>query len=351
MNIDAEKSQTIFRIVKRESPFVQIDKHVFEDPNLSFKAKGILGYLLSRPDNWSANVTDLINHSPDGEYAVRSGLKELIQNGYVVRRTERDEKKRIVRFVLEVYEEPFRDFLQVENRGDLFRDFLHVGNRDVNNNDLNNIKTPPTSDEREIQLVAKNRAALDDNEWGKKQYSALTFAEAEALYRKVRPNQFTLPRSDKFENAVYILLRYLELHKRDLDKAAEALRPFAREADRRGISPLNLCWLSEWAAAGEIPLPSRKNGNGGKNGNNMRHEPPPYPEQPEATTEEIELSNLHDTIRRQVIDTIGIDELRRRELNHELHEIYQSLFGENELYQRYQHLSKIVGEQHDGYLI
>lgn len=42
------------------------------------------------------------------------------------------------------------------------------------------------------------------------------------------------------------------------EAAAEALRPFATEADARGIRQTNLCWLSEWAAVGQIPKPGRK---------------------------------------------------------------------------------------------
>ena len=37
-------SETIFRVEKNaENPYVMIDKNVFEDTSLSFKAKGILG--------------------------------------------------------------------------------------------------------------------------------------------------------------------------------------------------------------------------------------------------------------------------------------------------------------------
>ena len=33
---------------------------------------------------------------------------------------------------------------------------------------------------------------------------------------------------------------------------------FAAEADARGIRPTNLCWLSEWAAVGQIPKQRNK---------------------------------------------------------------------------------------------
>ncbi|RCK72788.1 MAG: hypothetical protein ANABAC_1322 [Anaerolineae bacterium] len=175
---------------------------------------------------------------------------------------------------------------------------------------------------------------------GQETDNAPTYLDAEALYRKVRPNHITLPRSDKFEAAMGILAHYLRLHKGDVNAAAEALRPFAEEADRRGISPLNLCWLSEWAAAGQIPPPPRKQSRKGGNGHWI--EPlPPAPE-PEANPERDELWQLYDVLLERVEQTIGIDGIRKRELNEKLIDMYLSLFGEDELAKRYKYLDAIV---------
>ena len=75
---------------------------------------------------------------------------------------------------------------------------------------------------------------------------------AEALYRLVRPGHLTLPNSEQRTVALRVLGMYLQRY--DSPKAAaQALKPFAAEADARGIRPTNLCWLSEWAAVGQIP--------------------------------------------------------------------------------------------------
>ena len=42
----------VIRVQKRPSSFVMMDKSFLEDTRLSYKAKGILAYLLSKPDNW-----------------------------------------------------------------------------------------------------------------------------------------------------------------------------------------------------------------------------------------------------------------------------------------------------------
>ena len=55
-NLEDEKNKkTIFRVDKdKQNPYVIINKQVFEDPSISLKAKGVIGYLLSKPDNWIA---------------------------------------------------------------------------------------------------------------------------------------------------------------------------------------------------------------------------------------------------------------------------------------------------------
>lgn len=79
----------------------------------------------------------------------------------------------------------------------------------------------------------------------------------EALYRLVRPGHLTLPNSEQRTVALRVLGMYLQRHESP-QAAAQALKPFAAEADARGIRPTNLCWLSEWAAVGQIPKQRNK---------------------------------------------------------------------------------------------
>jgi hypothetical protein len=70
----------------KENPYAQIYKGLINDKKLSFKARGIASYILSKPDDWIVIISDLVNNSDgDGEKAVRSGLKELIDNRYMQR--------------------------------------------------------------------------------------------------------------------------------------------------------------------------------------------------------------------------------------------------------------------------
>ena len=80
---------------------------------------------------------------------------------------------------------------------------------------------------------------------------------AEALYRLVRPSHLTLPNSDQRTVALRVLGMYLQRYASP-QAAVQVLKPFAAEADARGIRPTNLCWLSEWAAVGQIPKQRNK---------------------------------------------------------------------------------------------
>ena len=70
----------------KEQPtnFTQISNEVLLDERLSFKARGILALLLSRPKNWRIYIDEIIERSDlDGKHSVRTGFKELKTFGYL----------------------------------------------------------------------------------------------------------------------------------------------------------------------------------------------------------------------------------------------------------------------------
>lgn len=89
-----DRPPTIFRVVKsKDNPYVMIDRRPIENPTLSFRAKGILTYALSRPDGWEFNLADLKNHCTDGRDAIRAGLTELREAGHLEYTQERKSGK------------------------------------------------------------------------------------------------------------------------------------------------------------------------------------------------------------------------------------------------------------------
>lgn len=66
----------------RSANFTVIANPVINDERLSFKARGLLIYLLSKPPYWEVTSAQLAGASPQGITAIRSALKELVSYGY-----------------------------------------------------------------------------------------------------------------------------------------------------------------------------------------------------------------------------------------------------------------------------
>ncbi len=79
-------TERIFRTPKSaEYPFTRIDNRLLTDASISFAARGMMCYLLSKPNTWALVKENLINSSPAGETAVKNILNELQEAGYVQR--------------------------------------------------------------------------------------------------------------------------------------------------------------------------------------------------------------------------------------------------------------------------
>jgi hypothetical protein len=70
---------------RTRDPFVRFDREACNDERLSFKARGLLAWLLDKKEGWITSVERVAQASPDGAYAVRSALKELEALGYLDR--------------------------------------------------------------------------------------------------------------------------------------------------------------------------------------------------------------------------------------------------------------------------
>lgn len=81
----------IVRISKRER-FLVVANSTVRDPRLSFKATGLLVFLLSMPDGWETSYRHLSTVKTDGEHSVRAALQELEAAGYLTRERKRDDK-------------------------------------------------------------------------------------------------------------------------------------------------------------------------------------------------------------------------------------------------------------------
>ncbi|WP_242317103.1 DnaD domain protein [Bacillus cereus group sp. BfR-BA-01489] len=123
--------------VKKDSNYSVINNTGLKDERLSWKAKGILAYALTLPDDWTFHISELARHAKDGEDSLRTGFKELKELGYVKRYPVRDgNTKKITRWDTEIYETPQRNMPQMENQ-DVVKPYEENQNR-LNTNKRNN---------------------------------------------------------------------------------------------------------------------------------------------------------------------------------------------------------------------
>lgn len=94
----------IIRTPGRER-FLILSKVPLEDTRLSWKARGLHAYLMSKPDSWSVLVAHLVNQGPDGKDSVMSGLRELEGAGYIRRTRRRNQPGKYDGIDYEVFEE------------------------------------------------------------------------------------------------------------------------------------------------------------------------------------------------------------------------------------------------------
>jgi len=76
---------TIRGVKDRRFKFVQLLNSMFEDPNLSLKAKGFIGYCLTKPEGWKFHISHLEKVLKEGECSIYSTMNECIDNGYAIR--------------------------------------------------------------------------------------------------------------------------------------------------------------------------------------------------------------------------------------------------------------------------
>ncbi|GLC88671.1 DnaD domain protein [Lysinibacillus piscis] len=158
---------SIIRVAKN-SNYVVMNRTALNDNRLSWRAKGIMAYMLSMPDDWVFYQDELITHSCDGKTAFDGGFKELKKHGYVERRQVKDEQtQKITHWETIVHEIPFEpqpekpvggktthwetthlEIHPVENQQLLSTDINQVLNKP--NTDINQVLNKPNTDINQV---------------------------------------------------------------------------------------------------------------------------------------------------------------------------------------------------------
>ena len=95
----------VFRVEKTRDYTVMANHHL-KNRNLTLKAKGLLSVMLSLPDDWDFTLKGLARINREGIDAIREGIRELEQAGYVMRHRVRDERGKLRGNEYVIYERP-----------------------------------------------------------------------------------------------------------------------------------------------------------------------------------------------------------------------------------------------------
>lgn len=123
-----------FVIVRQrvEKNFTVIRNEIVRDARLSWKALGLLIYLLHLPPNWGLNLKYLSNVRPDGSHGTRTGIKELLALGYLAISRDRDRKGKFEKTIWTVTDMPTMTTSHEESRNQTLG-YPEVENPNVDN--------------------------------------------------------------------------------------------------------------------------------------------------------------------------------------------------------------------------
>ena len=80
---------TIFRVEKNAN-YVVMSNHHLRNKEMSLKAKGLLSLILSLPPEWNYSLSGLCAICKESQTAMRSALKELETNRYLIRKRQKN---------------------------------------------------------------------------------------------------------------------------------------------------------------------------------------------------------------------------------------------------------------------
>ena len=100
--------------VNKNKNYTVMSNYHLRDKNLSYKAKGLLSFMLSLPDNWDYSINGLVAVSKENETAIKNILNELKINHYLEIVKVHNDKGRY-EYEYNIYEQPQHNLPKVEN--------------------------------------------------------------------------------------------------------------------------------------------------------------------------------------------------------------------------------------------
>ena len=143
-------------IRKKQNKFVTISNTPFKDRELSLKAKGLLGVIMTLPDNWNFTIVGIATCLKESTSAISTAIKELMGAGYCVREIVYDESHKIIGYSYKFSDE--KELLTEENPS---TENPSTENRAQINNNINKITK---KDKEKDAKASKNPLSYSSDE-------------------------------------------------------------------------------------------------------------------------------------------------------------------------------------------
>lgn len=95
----------VFRIEKTRD-YTVMSNHHLRNRSLSLKAKGLLSLILSLPEGWDYTTKGLAHICKDGVDSICAGVRELEEQGYVIRERVRNANGQLGAIEYTILEQP-----------------------------------------------------------------------------------------------------------------------------------------------------------------------------------------------------------------------------------------------------
>ena len=214
------KNNTTFVRVEKNRNYTTIHNEFLKRKDLSWKAKGIMTYLLSLPDDWVVNLDEIKRNATDGESSFRSGWKELVSAGYVSRQPVRDEKTKKIDYWETVIKESISKD-KSHNVGNHNVGIHQVGNHKVDNREL--LSTKELSTNKPITNIQKEHQPSDDGQSTSERFEVLWKEYPKKQGKKKALTYYK--RSIKNGTTDEVIMQGIEDYKKYLDVNKSWLKP------------------------------------------------------------------------------------------------------------------------------
>jgi len=91
--------------VNKDDKYFTASNEPFNDERMHWETRGLLAYLLSKPNHWQTRVDDLVKKGPAGRDKIRKMLRDAQAHGYM-NRTRIARKNGTFYWVTDIYESP-----------------------------------------------------------------------------------------------------------------------------------------------------------------------------------------------------------------------------------------------------